>query len=547
MRLYPARGESELTGSARPLLGAWAGSGRWALLTALGALSLLVYWLGLLLPYNVFALGVGPGHSVGTLTAGRPWAQAGLVLTTAALWGLYLLAWRICRQPEQPGDGAGGAAWPMWGAVLVTALSVAFSLVWLYPIGSADVFDSMAYGRIAVQWHGNPFYQTLSQYNDPLAQYAGWPFATSAYGPLWVMLCALASALAGGDVLANLLIFKLMGLVFYCGCVVVVAALLRRHAPERALAGTCLFALNPLVLYETAGNGHNDIVLAFCLLLLAAALAHRHHTLAVAALTAGVLVKYIPVLLAPLLLAYSLRALPNGRARVRYLLVSAAVGGVLALAAWAPFWRGGDIASIQRRTILFTTSLPAFVETQLRTELDPALSRYLVSRAALVLAVLVAYALGWHTWWRTAFALRSPAGRRRAWLEPIRAGHMLLLFYLMVACLWFQPWYALWPLALAALLPESTLVYLALLLAYAAGWKTLYLDFFISPPHLGPPASGVETVLGPAVLGVTWLYAGLAMARELLARRALPRARPNPGARPARPTPPAAASLSTEE
>lgn len=505
-----------------PYLGwtGWRWRERGAALAVLGILSLFTYWLGLLLPYSLFAVGLWPGQSTGSLTEGRPAAQISLVLTTAALWSFYLLAWVVARWP---GPRAGAAPWPLWAAVLGTGLVAACSLVWLYPIGSTDIFDSMAYGRIVVAWHGNPFYQTISQYPDMLSKYAGWPFATSAYGPLWVALAVGATAvsqLAGGGLVANLIVFKLIGLLFYCGSVSVLVALLRRHAPERALAGTVLFALNPLVLYETVGNGHNDIVMAFCLLLMAAALARGRHTWAAVALTAGVLVKYVPLLLVPVLLAYSLRALPNPRARWRYVLVSGVACGLLALAAWAPFWRGGDVATVGRRTVMFTTSLPAFLETQLSGTLGAALSRYHLSRAALVLMVLVAYAVSWHTWQRTAHAISTVAGRQRAWLEPLRAGHMLLLFYLLVACLWFQPWYAIWPLALAALLPESPVVYLALLLTYTSGWKSIYLDFFISPPRLGQAAAGQETLLGPSVMLFPWAYALLAVVRTLLARGA---------------------------
>jgi hypothetical protein len=263
-------------------------------------------------------------------------------------------------------------------------------------------------------------------------------------------------------------------------------------------------------------------VLVFCLLLMAAALSRERHTLAALALTAGILVKYIPLLLVPVLLAYSLRSLPNQGARARYLLTAGLACALLALAAWAPFWQGGDIASVGRRTMLFTTSLPALLEVALRGELGVTLSRYLVSRAALVLTIIVAYAVAWHTWWRTAYVAGTPAGRARAWLEPLRTGQMLLLFYLLVACLWFQPWYALWPLALAALLPESAVVYLALLLAYTAGWKSIYLDFFISPFGRPVAPGEVEALLTPAVLGFPWLYAALVVARQLLARRAAP-------------------------
>jgi hypothetical protein len=332
------------------------------------------------------------------------------------------------------------------------------------------------------------------------------------------LVTAAASELSGPNVLVNVLMYKFVALAFYAGSVALLALLLRAHAPERALAGTCLFALNPLVLYETAGNGHNDIVLVFCLLLMAAALARGRHSLAMVALTAGILVKYIPLLLAPVLVAYSLQALPTRRQRLQYLLTSGVLCGLLALSAWAPFWRGGDVASVARRTVLFTTSLPALLDLALRPAFGASLSRYLVSRAALAIMIIVTYAAAWRTWGRTTLAVSTPAGRERAWLEPLRASTLLLLFYLLVVCLWFQPWYALWPVALAALLPEGSVVFLALLLSYAAGWKSTYLDFFINPYGRSVPAARVEQLLAPAVLGVVWVYALLVVMRQVFRR-----------------------------
>ncbi len=42
-----------------------------------------------------------------------------------------------------------------------------------------------------------------------------------------------------------------------------IAAILRRLAPDRLLAGVVLFLWNPVVLYETIGQGHNDVAMLF--------------------------------------------------------------------------------------------------------------------------------------------------------------------------------------------------------------------------------------------------------------------------------------------
>jgi hypothetical protein len=90
--------------------------------------------------------------------------------------------------------------------------------------------------------------------------------------------------------------------------------------------------------------------------------------------------------------------------------------------------------------------------------------------------------------------------------EVIRASTVILLFYLIFTCLWFQGWYSIWPLALAALLPNGPLAQTAVLLSYTGLWKTVFFDFFLYRGGLIPPRLWRETVLGPATLGLVWLY-----------------------------------------
>jgi hypothetical protein len=89
------------------------------------------------------------------------------------------------------------------------------------------------------------------------------------------------------------------------------------------------------------------------------------------------------------------------------------------------------------------------------------------------------------------------------------------LFYLLFTCLWFQSWYTLWPLALAAILPEGEMGRIAVLLSYSALWKTIIFDYFIYRGGPLPPRLWRETWLGPATLGVTWSYGAYAFARKM--------------------------------
>lgn len=484
-------------------------------LSLISLFSLIAYLVGLLVPYSLFKLGLKPLINIAKLTRNDPVAQASFVMTFAALSGLYYLAWRLCRgrQPRA-----------MWIVLLSGVLVINLALIWVYPVGAADIFDNISRGRITAQHGGNPFYAAPKDYaHDPFRYYVAWPKSTSAYGPLWELIAAGASRLAGDDKLANVLGFKLLGLLFYSGCIVLIAAILNRRAPERALQGVCLFALNPLVIYETAANGHNDIVMVFFVVLGMYALLRRRFTLAALALTAGALVKFIPLLLLPIAVGAALRSLTTLRHRLHYLLITTLVCAALIVLTFAPFWQGGDPIGIKRREGLFTASLPALVQARLEEPLGGDTSRDIVVRVASGLTVLIVIAATWRTWVETPTpalprAEQHGAGRGEEWLAPIRASTFALLFYLLFTCLWFQSWYTLWPLALAAILPEGETSRIAVLLSYAALWKAIIFDFFLYQGGPLPPRVWRETVLGPATLGVTWCYGAYAFALKMFRR-----------------------------
>jgi hypothetical protein len=483
---------------------------RWLLLLLLGGLNLLVYWLGLLRPYSMSAIRLKPLVDVIKLIHDQPAAQARLALTLIALFGIYYLAWRVCRSSAGPHTRA------PWLALLVSALAANLMLLWLYPVGAADIFDNIMRGRIIARYGGNPFYAPPSTYaRDSFYPFVAWRHVTSAYGPLWELLSAGTARLAGDGVLANVLAYKALGLGFYAGCVALIAHILRRRAPSRALQGVCLFALNPLVIYETAGNGHNDVVMTFFILLGLAALLHQRFTWAALALTAGALIKFISILLLPVALVVGLSTQSIWRARLRFVLGTTVVCAAVVALLYAPFWQVGDPLDVERRSKLFTTSLPALVQAQLEAPLGAERSEKVVAGAAVLLMGVAVSVVTWRTWHALRGAGSAQPGNGfqdpAVWLVPVQAWTHILVFYLLFTCLWFQPWYVVWPLSLAAILPEGAAGRLVVLLSGLASWKTIIFNFLLPANGPLPPRTWRETILGPATLGIAWLYAGYAV------------------------------------
>jgi hypothetical protein len=259
-----------------------------------------------------------------------------------------------------------------------------------------------------------------------------------------------------------------------------------------------LLAWNPLILYETLGQGHNDVAMLFFILACVVCLARGRRTLAVLALVAGALIKFVPLLLLPAAGLVSLRGLPGRRARLRFLILTAAATAILVVLAYAPFWRGLETLGIERRGVLFTSSLPAAVRALLETPLGEERAGAAVSSAAAAIAIAFAVWQG------------VQAGRDPSWRSFVRATFVVLMFYLLLTCLWFQQWYVIWPLGLVPLLPSGYLAAAGVFFGFAVLSKPLVFEPLWLWPNPQPDRAWLEVRLGPAVLALPWLVTAVA-------------------------------------
>ncbi|MBC8162471.1 MAG: hypothetical protein H7Z42_14770, partial [Roseiflexaceae bacterium] len=182
------------------------------------------------------------------------------------------------------------------------------------------------------------------------------------------------------------------------------------------------------------------------------------------ALTVGVLIKYLALIFGPLLLAASLRRLPTWRARAGLIIWGALICGGLVALAYAPFWQGAaTLRNFGDRGSLFYASPIAVLQAAMQEiGLTKAAAQSMASLGATLLLAGGALFSAWRGW-------RAPAN------VPAHALG-LLLWFLLVANPWFQPWYLLWPLALVAVQPQNTravktivLFSLTAMISYLAG------------------------------------------------------------------------------
>ncbi|HEX9056295.1 MAG TPA: glycosyltransferase family 39 protein [Ktedonobacterales bacterium] len=260
--------------------------------------ALLVLAFPLLRWWNQPHVGKDPNaiNSMGAIAHYSPWAAIAFVLAICALfWFQFLALNAISRRTATSSP---------WLARMSIVFPVAFAaiLVWMQPVTTTDLYGYIARGYLYTQLHFNPM--TQPAFLLPGHLLVSRPPAP--YGPAWLLLCGAFSALSGESLLLNMVLFKLVGAASMIISMWLIYALARHFDPSTATRNVMYFAWNPLVLFESVGNGHNDIVMMMFVLIALLLMVHHYARTAFAFLVLGALIKYMAVILIPLWLVYEI-------------------------------------------------------------------------------------------------------------------------------------------------------------------------------------------------------------------------------------------------
>jgi alpha-1,6-mannosyltransferase len=351
----------------------------------------------------------------------------------AALFLPYLLALTLAGRVA----GRGGVLVALGGAALFGGTMLA-----MFPAGAIDIFHNILDGRLVWVYHLNPMLVPPSAIKfDPLFAYLNfWQTTRSAYGPLW-FLSTLPAVVAGGNSLyRNIVAYKALPFASELISLGLSVLIMRRIAPRKIAAAIVCFGWNPLVLWEIAGNGHNDIVMmTFALLAILLLLTHRW-PLAFPALACSVLVKYISLVLLPVFVLWIFWR--HGLRAWRPLAAGALAAIAVVVGVFLPFWRGSQTLAPLREQPNYFIFSPASAALGMAGD-DLANT----SRVVHVKEVMTA-----------AFAVLYLAALTRLRPDPaslVRTCVEVIFLLLVLIVWWFWPWYVIWGLALAALLPGS--------------------------------------------------------------------------------------------
>jgi alpha-1,6-mannosyltransferase len=329
----------------------------------------------------------------------------------------------------------------------------ALTTIFVYPITALDLFFYVARGLVMVQYHANPMITPPALFpHDPLMKLAGTVInLPSAYGPLTQLIQAVPLLIAGRNVFASVLLFKLMFSAMLILEAFFVYKILSHIAPKFALPGALALAWNPFALLEYSANSHNDIVMTFFIVLAVFAPVEKRHAWAMTFITASALIKFASLPLIPLFFIYSFRQQPTAKARTTYTIKAIVVFFSFMIDGFALFWAGPQTLQrffdqIQERLYSFNVFLYGFSSGSISLDQSK-----LIGWAIFGLCFL--YAL-----WLSS----------RDFSSMLKGCFLTMFALLAFGTTFVQPWYFIWPFVFAILIPCIPVSLAAFLFLYGA-------------------------------------------------------------------------------
>jgi len=319
---------------------------------------------------------------------------------------------------------------------LLMRWSMAFAVVSVlaFPVFTQDFWLSMAWGRMAAEGT-NPYHNLFTDETLTGLPLDHFPMVMS-YGPGWAILSGAVMAVTGKSVLAATILFKGVLLATWLASLALIRGMtVSKPALDRCLA-IAVAGWMPLGVLQTVAEGHNDIFMVW-LALMWLALLGQGRWLAPVALMGSALGKYVtaPLFLVDVIVAWRLHGLGWRQLFVRY------VGpGLLGIVVFGIFYRS-----------------PEFFEgTRVISEWEFLQPRHAVEAIELA----VGFDLNVLDWIITAtFVLIALSSVVVLLLTPTldnatkaALAIMSAISFVGIAHLW--PWYLVWTVLLAALVPR---------------------------------------------------------------------------------------------
>lgn len=188
----------------------------------------------------------------------------------------------------------------LWILIALTTIILVLS----YPAFSYDIFNYMFTAKTVLVYHKNPYQVIPLQFTgvEPWLSFMRWTHLPSAYTPLWILITLPAYTLGFGYFLWTLWNFKILAALFYVLTIRFMVKILKIQDSKNVALGVAIFALNPLIIFETLVSGHNDIAMMALAVMSIYYFAVKQKTLSYLLLALSVGTKLMTIFLYPVII-----------------------------------------------------------------------------------------------------------------------------------------------------------------------------------------------------------------------------------------------------
>lgn len=421
-------------------------------LTMLGLAMAVGYFLYLPIPEHVEAdlalLGRswpparGAADLAVALLGGAQLGPLGMMSLLGGICAFYLAALAAARGPGTPG---------LRRLVLGFAALFAATLMLQPSLLSRDLYTYLLDGRIQVLYGGSPYEVVrASMESDPALTIEAAKDLLSLpnpYGPIPVLLSALAVKIAGPDLASEVLAWKALSVLLAVLSVGAFHRIVKRHWPGHRLHALVAITWNPLLLLHLVGDAHNDLVVLWILLLAVEQMLSDRPTVAGALLGLAFMSKSPTLVLA---FAYGLFLLRHQPAALVRACVAGACVSLLLLVPYGlptlSMFRSAMLHSDLYANSFFTLAAYGLGKVLLASGASTGMAGALIHsviRPALGLLAVGALA-------RRAWSASTPA-------QVIQAAATAWYGIYLLVTPYYWPWYLALPLTLLYLTPQAPL------------------------------------------------------------------------------------------
>ncbi len=235
------------------------------------------------------------------------------------------------------------------------------TLLFIWPIGSSDIFSYIYQSRILSEYQANPYFVSYDTFTHDSFYHIirnKWSMHTMVYGPLWVIIGSVLSFIGNNSLLFTLFLFKLFFIVINFLNFYFISKI------SKNIKAIFLYAWNPLILYEFALNGHNDVLIVFFILISLFFFLQqnkiKNYILAWIFLLFSVLIKFYTIIFLPFFFLIPLFKLKNNKEKLYFSLSAVAIVIIMPIIFFSPFGNNlkifqGIKAQLSHSSVIFSS------------------------------------------------------------------------------------------------------------------------------------------------------------------------------------------------